>query len=1445
MPGETSHGSLDCQIRWESCGDGTQTEGVGTSRRVSRGLLKQEADSERRRRGFVSLDRTDPPWEGTRAEARGGRGQHILEKDLDVFSSPFRALAESCGFKVIQEEDGSDTNSVRSQAGSVGPESDDASCSGDLAGDRAVDKARLRRDTPGLHMKASRAPSPLKVGSSSGGDTDDSPGLSESNLVMRRQRSLGPHACHVDSPDHLNRARGENPRNHEQAARSKKTTSCHETRPGHNSRTHNKTKDMVREEDIYYQCRKGQEKSQIDSVVISKESGTQRRKTKDYPSHRSRDSHIDTVDGPFQIDGDCFSDEETGSSTTYQTVREITSSEEAGTENPRRTRKMEGSVTQRYSDDSPVRHGKLHDFNESSSLKDQTTQKSERPYIGRQPKIFMETIPDRHLRAETEKQIQVSPETKTKTGTKNVSRGETCKQSCERQTGDDSELQSKSRGTQSGDNTQPNAPRRRGEGASFRISRKVTGGTIGSSCGVIRYLRSGPDEDIALNRQKRLDFFKQDTTDKCGNKYGTNQSAACLGGGDGNITLDPSVNARMTNGTGRETNCEHLSRTDTTQKSDKMSICARRNKCCEEKDEEQKKNNAEESQRLYRKCSQKDVREIKKGSAKPSDLQSSCEPNKNRHAVEMQVLSEISKLRSVPTQVPERCDPDSAENSRRTSSGVKNQTKNTQTLGFRQSDDGTQSVLSDWKENLENPDHELNAIEETSKKECYSDDNWQRNLNPLSPAPPDSEDQEPGYIYQQEYRDDDPEHTKSSKFNPSHGCSQINHPRINNQQSKTAFAPGNDCQCQTCRSAHHQHTKQNHGCWTKNSSHQDTHVQSKSPHSQIFKTDDLNGIPKQRSFDTSKQQVFIEPVPSRSQCENLWAEHTTQSCYRTTEAREPSTTTPDRHEAVNDPPKPNTSCNKIERTNRMHYIRKSCIQSSEDDTSKHQQPLPLPLSHHKDSGFNINFNYEGSEEGDGGTFGSRFIGQYFLELWKNQCLCDVRLRVGNWSYLAHKIVLAAFSDFFCPNDPHCMPSICFDIPNATPDAVHQILLYLYTSEMEITDHTLDSVLCAAQSLGVTEVVNLVKEILDNPTAENFDHYLEIRSRHGFPGRLSDYTDLIREYLLDLTTSPYFLQFDLSDLQQILGDPEVKVDSEADIIDVIARWIEYNPMERIQHSADLLAFVNFDCIPAETLAEVVERKRHVFSREAFSIFLDAFKARSVSAEGACGQNAQPNAWTNSGAMSQGGSQSKLPNATNKSTNADIFRPQQQQQQQPPPYQQPMCYDLGDSNLTQSRTFNGGISQDNFRSPSRARRDNTRIPRSCQNRISAILSRGSRNSWASDAGTSRPSSGMSSRQSSVPRRFATTQNNRVTTPREIMSMASRGDCEPAATWGRPGNKYHRVGRGNNGCFGGGGGGGYREPIGVPSDTTMSGGGFSRGRRGSSGVYRCSNGNAGFSP
>ncbi|XP_059165485.1 uncharacterized protein LOC131948034 [Physella acuta] len=263
---------------------------------------------------------------------------------------------------------------------------------------------------------------------------------------------------------------------------------------------------------------------------------------------------------------------------------------------------------------------------------------------------------------------------------------------------------------------------------------------------------------------------------------------------------------------------------------------------------------------------------------------------------------------------------------------------------------------------------------------------------------------------------------------------------------------------------------------------------------------------------------------------------------------------------------------------------------------------------HEDYKQNINSNYE--DDGGDEICASAFIGQYLYELWKNQCLCDVRIRVGKSSYLAHKIVLAAFSDVFCPNEPQKLPSLCFDIPNSTPEAVYQILLYLYTSEMELTDGILEEVLNAACFMGIWEVICLIKEILSKPTFENFGMYMGIRERQGMSCGLLDFPDIVREHLLELVDTPHFLNLTIADLETLLKDPDIMVESETDIVHVISKWIEYNPFHRIKCAARLLSLVNFDCMPPETLFDIVEEKKHLFDIDAVQVLLEAFKNHAL-------------------------------------------------------------------------------------------------------------------------------------------------------------------------------------------------------------------------------------------
>ncbi|CAG5130928.1 unnamed protein product, partial [Candidula unifasciata] len=285
--------------------------------------------------------------------------------------------------------------------------------------------------------------------------------------------------------------------------------------------------------------------------------------------------------------------------------------------------------------------------------------------------------------------------------------------------------------------------------------------------------------------------------------------------------------------------------------------------------------------------------------------------------------------------------------------------------------------------------------------------------------------------------------------------------------------------------------------------------------------------------------------------------------------------------------------------------RSSCEVPGTSSEEKGIEPTTFRLDRSRPRDYNINFNSEDGHE-EGVSFNS-FIGYYLCELWKNQCLCDVRIKVGNTSFLAHKIVLAAFTDIFCPDDPHQIPTVSFDIPDVTEEAVSLILQYLYTSKMEVTDSVLESVYTAASILEIGEITDLVVELLSKPTVQNFEKYLTIRQRIGMPSNIMEvYKDFVLENLLEIEDSPYILGMQLPDMEKLLRDPNVKINCEADIFRVIIKWLKYNPCHRTRHASELLTLVDFDCIGPETLSSIVEQNRHLFDLPSMDIIMGAFK-----------------------------------------------------------------------------------------------------------------------------------------------------------------------------------------------------------------------------------------------
>ncbi|XP_055862742.1 uncharacterized protein LOC106072249 [Biomphalaria glabrata] len=268
---------------------------------------------------------------------------------------------------------------------------------------------------------------------------------------------------------------------------------------------------------------------------------------------------------------------------------------------------------------------------------------------------------------------------------------------------------------------------------------------------------------------------------------------------------------------------------------------------------------------------------------------------------------------------------------------------------------------------------------------------------------------------------------------------------------------------------------------------------------------------------------------------------------------------------------------------------------------------------------NTNFDVDGTyQEKETQDVTNTFIGEYLYKLWKNECLCDVKVTVEDVDFFVHKLVLAAFSNVFCPSTPQPPPSVCFNVPCSTPDAVNQIFNYIYTSSMELKDDLLEPILSAAIFMGISEVIEVINEILMKPTMENLELYIKVKRRHGTYVSLATFPKLYQNHFLELISQDSFLNMTITEFEQILQDPDVLVTSELDTISGIASWVKYNACERSSYLSRLLRCVSFESISPKLLACISEQYSYLFNIPgAPQVISEAFKFHALKLETQCG------------------------------------------------------------------------------------------------------------------------------------------------------------------------------------------------------------------------------------
>ena len=202
---------------------------------------------------------------------------------------------------------------------------------------------------------------------------------------------------------------------------------------------------------------------------------------------------------------------------------------------------------------------------------------------------------------------------------------------------------------------------------------------------------------------------------------------------------------------------------------------------------------------------------------------------------------------------------------------------------------------------------------------------------------------------------------------------------------------------------------------------------------------------------------------------------------------------------------------------------------------------------------------------------------------------DVRLKVDEDVFPAHRIVLAANSDYFHAMFAHGMKESNQEVielkdESISADALKIVMDSIYSGDLHVNDENVFEVLLAADHLQVTSVVQQCCDFLLTEFVQlRFDvqtycRICTIADRHG----LTDLQDATQRKMAsmykEICESEEFLShIDADQLSSLLSRDDLRAPSETFVFKSVMQWIKYKKEERMPVAARVIGAVRLGLV----------------------------------------------------------------------------------------------------------------------------------------------------------------------------------------------------------------------------------------------------------------------------
>ena len=209
---------------------------------------------------------------------------------------------------------------------------------------------------------------------------------------------------------------------------------------------------------------------------------------------------------------------------------------------------------------------------------------------------------------------------------------------------------------------------------------------------------------------------------------------------------------------------------------------------------------------------------------------------------------------------------------------------------------------------------------------------------------------------------------------------------------------------------------------------------------------------------------------------------------------------------------------------------------------------------------------------------------------------DVRLKVDEDVFPAHRIVLAANSDYFHAMFAHGMKESNQEVielkdESISADALKIVMDSMYSGDLHVNDENVFEVLLAADHLQVTSVVQqccdyLLTEFVQlRFDVQTYCRICTIADRHG----LTDLQDATQRKMAsmykEICESEEFLShIDADQLSSLLSRDDLSAPSETFIFKSVMQWIKYKKEERMDVAAKVIGAVRLGLVEIGNVIE---------------------------------------------------------------------------------------------------------------------------------------------------------------------------------------------------------------------------------------------------------------------